>query len=259
MRRTIFVTTALVLALAGTAQAQETTISASLTPNTPSAGSKLHVAVGGGAPELSGALPDAITLDLQRGFAIDVATIAARCDAVHAGVGDCPPASRIGSGSALAHASGLVNADIPATIDIFLADRVQAGDLASVVLRLTVGNQTKAIRARLLALPSGPFGYELSVGGFAGAIPALPGVTLSLRGLVLDLGVRRNITTTVTKRVRVTRNGKRVTVKRKVKRKVRHDLIRNPSTCKGAWAARVTLRISGTDRARDLTTPCTPR
>jgi hypothetical protein len=258
LRRTILVTTALVLMLAGTARAQDTTISSSLIPNTPGAGSKLHVAVSGAAPELTGALPESLTLGLQRGFKLDVATIATRCDANHAPIGDCPAASRVGSGSALVHASGFVNADIPATIAVFLADPVQAGDLASVVLRVDAVGQSRTVRARLLALPSGPIGYELRAAGFAAAIPAIPGVTVELRGLVLDIGVRRNITTTVIKRVKVTRNGKRVTVRRKVKRKVRHDLIRNPKTCAGSWVARVTLRVAGSDRVRDVPIPCTP-
>ena len=256
MRRTMLVTTALVLVLAGTARAQDTTFSSSLIPNTPGAGSKLHLSIGGAAPELTGAVPESLTLGLQRGFKLDVATIATRCDASHATLGDCPAASRIGSGSALVHASGLVNADVPATIAVFLADPVQAGDLASVVLRVEAIGQARAVRARLLALPSGPIGYELLATGFASAIPAIPGVAIALRGLVLDIGVRRNITTTVVKRVKVTRNGKRVTVRRKVKRKVRHDLIRNPKTCPGSWVARVTVRVAGTDRARDVPIPC---
>jgi hypothetical protein len=257
MRRTVFVTTALALAFASSARAQDATISASLAPATPSAGSKLHVSVGGAAPELSGALPESLTLGLQRGFALDVHAIATPCDAAHAATGDCPAASRIGSGQALAHASGLLNADIPATIAIFLAKRVAAGDLASVVLRVDAGGASRAVRARLIALPAGPLGYELRVTGFASAIPTLPGVVFALRTLTLDLGVRRNVATTVIKRARVTRNGKRVTVRRKVRRKVRHDLIRNPKACPGSWGARVTVRIAGTDRARDLAIACT--
>jgi hypothetical protein len=258
MRRTIFVTAALVLALAGSAWAQDTTIVASLAPNAPAVGTMLHVGVDGAAPEVAGALPESLTLGLQRGFALDVVAVRARCDANHAGIGDCPEASRIGSGSALAHASGLLNQDIPATIAIFLADRLRPGDLASVVLRVDVGSQSRAVRARLLAPRSGPLGYELRVTGFAAAVPTFPGVVFSLRFLSLDIGARRRVTTTVAKRVRVTRNGKRVTVTRKIKRKVRHDFIRNPKTCPGSWTARVTVRVAGTDRSRDVAMPCTP-
>jgi hypothetical protein len=256
MRRTILITVALALGLSGSARAEDTMITGSLVPNTPGAGSALHVAIGGAAPELGGALPDAITLGLQRGFKLDLKSVAARCDAVHAPTADCPAASRIGSGQALAHASGLINTDIPATLDVFLAQSVQAGDLASVVLRLTFGNQTKAIQARLRAVATGPVGYELSVAGFAASIPSFPGLTFSLKSLTLDIGAARKIRETVKKRVRVTRHGKRVTITRKVRRTVRHDLIRNPKTCPGAWGARVTVRIAGTDRVRDLAVPC---
>ncbi len=259
MRRTFFITAALVLGLAGSASAQDTAITATLNPNAPGVGSKLHVAIGGAAAELGGALPEAVTLHLQRGFKLDLATIVTRCDALHAPAGDCPEASRVGRGAALAHTSGLISADVQATIDIFLADAVQAGDLASVVLRVNVANQSRSVQARLRALPSGRYGYELSADGFAAAIPSLPGLAVELRGMTLDLGVSRNVRTTVTKRVRVRRNGKRVTVRRKVKRTVRHDLIRNPRTCAGTWAARVTVRVAGTDRVRDLTTPCARR
>lgn len=257
MRRTLIVTTALALAFAASARAQDATISAALAPATPGAGSKLHVEVGGAAPELpGGALPESLTLGLQRGFALDVGTVRTRCDADHAPTGDCPAASRIGGGHALVHASGLLNTDVPAAIAIFLAEGVRAGDLASVVMRIDAGGGSRALRARLVVPATGPFGYELRATGFAAAIPTFPGVLFELRTLALDLGVRRTIATTVVKRVRVTRNGKRVTVRRKVKRKVRHDLIRNPRACAGSWTARVTIRIAGVDRPRDVAIPC---
>jgi hypothetical protein len=83
-------------------------------------------------------------------------------------------------------------------------------------------------------------------------------VSLSLRSLSLDIGARRKVTKTTTKRVRVTRNGKRVTVKRKVKRRVTYNLLRNPKTCSGAWAVRLTVRVAGTDRVRDVSVACAP-
>ena len=159
-------------------------------------------------------------------------------------------------GTALVHASGIVTADVPVALAVFLGDAVQAGDFASVVLRVDVAGASKALRARLLKLASGPFGYALQVEGFAGTVPALPGVTLELRNLTLDIGAKRRVTETVTKRVRVMRNGKRVTVRRKIKRKVTRTLIRNPKTCAGSWTARVTVRIAGSDRVKDVSVPC---
>ena len=43
-----------------------------------------------------------------------------------------------------------------------------------------------------------------------------------------------------------------------IKRKVLHVLIRNPATCPGAWGARVTVCVAGTDRIRDVAIPCAP-
>lgn len=257
MRRTIL-TAVLLLALAGPASAQDATISAKLSPSKPKAGATLHVALSGTAPALDGALPQSIVLDLQRGFAVDTAAVAARCVAPATTTGACPAASRIGHGAALAHASGLLNQDIPATIDLFLAAPVQPGDLAGVVLRVTALGASKTIGARLLARSSGPFGYELRADGFAAAIPSFPHVTIGLDSLTLDVGTHRDATTTVVTHKRITRGGKRVTVKRKVRRKVRHDLLRNPKTCSGHWTVRATVSAAA-GGSSDLALPCSKR
>jgi hypothetical protein len=261
MRRiTMAMTTAVVLlALGASARAQDTTITGGLTPNTPGAGSLVHVQVGGTAPELAGALPESIALGVQRGFAFDTRAVAQRCAGQAATSGACPPASRIGKGQAVVHVSGLVNQDVPATIDVFLADPVQAGDVASAVVLVSGAGLSRAVRTRLLAPATGPIGYELRLEGIAGAVPNIPGVTLSLQSLTLDIAARRKVSKTTTKRVRVTRNGRRVTVKRKVKRKVTYNLLRNPKTCTGTWAVRLTVRVAGVDHARDIAIPCAAR
>ena len=258
MRSTIIAAAALVLllVLAASAPAQGATISAALQPNTANSGSTLHVGVSGAAPELAGVVPESLTLGLQRGFAVDLVAFSKRCDPNHASIGDCPAASRIGGGHALVHASGLLTADVSAGLVMFLAEPIEAKDLASVVMRVDVGSRSRALRARLVAPAGGPFGYELRIVGVAATLPTIPGVVLSLRSLVLDLGARRTVTKIVRKRTRVTRKGKRVTVTRTVKRKVRRNLMRNPTTCAGSWGVRVTIRIAGSDRIRDLATPC---
>jgi len=58
-------TTALVFALACSASARDTAITATPNPNTPAVGSKLHVAAGGAAAALGGTLPAVVTLHLQ--------------------------------------------------------------------------------------------------------------------------------------------------------------------------------------------------
>ena len=258
MRRiTLTTTTALLLALAASAQAQDTTISGGLTPNTAGAGSRVHVDVAGAAPELAGALPDSIVLGVQRGFALDVRAVATRCTGAAATSGQCPADSRIGTGQAVVHASGLVNRDFPAQLDVFLADPVQQGDVASAVVLVSGAGISRAVRTRLVAPASGPVGYELRLEGIAGAVPAIPGVTLSLSSLSLDIGARRKVTKTTHKRVRVTRNGRRVTVRRKVRRRVTYDLLRNPKTCNGTWAVQLTVRVAGADHVRDIGVACT--
>jgi hypothetical protein len=113
------------------------------------------------------------------------------------------------------------------------------------------------VRTRILALAGGPVGYEVRLEGISAAVPAVPGVSFGLKSLSLDLGARRKTTKTTTKRVRVTRNGRRVTVRRKVKKRVTYNLLRNPKTCTGAWGVRLTLRVAGTDRQSDVAVPCT--
>ena len=255
---TLTTTAALILVLAASARAQDTTITGGLTPNTPAAGSSVHVAVGGTAPEIAGALPESVALGVQRGFKLDVRAVAASCAGAALTNGQCPAESRIGTGQAIVHASGFVNQDIPATLDIFLAGPVQAGDVASAVVVISGAGLSRAVRTRLLAPATGPIGYELRLEGIAAAVPAIPGVTLSLSSLTLDIGARRKVTKTTTKRVRVTRNGKRVTVRRKVKRRVTYNLLTNPKTCPGAWAVRLTVRVGGADRVRDIGIPCAP-
>ena len=252
---TISTATALVLMLAPAAQAQ-TTITGGLTPNTAGAGSTVHIEIGGAAAELSGQIPESIALGVQRGFAFDARAVAVRCTGTAVTSGACPAQSRIGSGQAVVHAGGFLNADIQATIDVFLADRVQPADVASAVVVVSAAGLSGVVRTRILALAGGPVGYEVRLEGIAAAVPAVPGVSFSLKSLSLDLGARRKTTKTTTKRVRVTRNGRRVTVRRKVRKRVTYHLLRNPKTCPGAWGVRLTLRVAGTDRQSDVAVPC---
>jgi hypothetical protein len=197
-------------------------------------------------------------LGVERGFAFDARAVAARCAGAALRSGACPAESRIGSGQAVVHASGLLNQDIPGAIDVFLADPVEAADVASAVVLISGAGLSRAVRTRLVAPATGPIGYELRIEGIAAAVPAFPGVSFSLRSLSLDLGARRRVTKTATKRVRVKRHGRRVTVRRKVRRRVTYSLLRNPTTCSGAWVVRLTVRVAAVDRARDVGVPCAP-
>ncbi len=258
MRRlTITTTAALVLAFAAGAHAQEATITGGLTPNVAGAGSRVHVEVGGAARELAGALPESVALGVQRGFKLDVRAVRVRCTGIALTDGKCPAASRIGSGQAVVTASGLLNQDIPATLDVYLADRVQPADVASAVVVISAVGLSRAVRTRLVAYPTGRFGYELRLEGIASAVPSFPGLKLGLRSLTLDIGARRRVTKTTYRRVRVTRDGRRVTVRRRVTRRVTYNLLTNPKTCTtGAWVVRLTVRVAGIDRLKDVAVAC---
>ena len=254
---TITTTAALVLMLAVAAHAQDTTITGGLTPTTPGAGTTVHIEVSGAAPEVAGSLPESVALSVQRGFLLDVRAVATRCTGTALTSGKCPAKSRIGTGQAVVSTSGLLKQDIPATIDVFLAAPVQSADVASAVVVISAVGLSRAVRTRLLAPATGRFGYELRLEGIATAVPTIPGVSFGLRSLSLDLGARRRATKTSYKRVRVTRDGRRVTVRRKVKRRVTYNLLRNPTSCSGTWVVRLTVRVAGVDRVRDFGVPCT--
>jgi hypothetical protein len=257
MRSMITLTTAaLVLVLAAPAIAQDGTITATLSPNTPAKASKLHVGLSGTAPELAGALPESVALDVQRGFKLDLRSVAARCAGTALTSGDCPSSSRIGVGQAIVHAGGFLNQDIPATLDFYLADPTQAGDLASVVVVVKAAGLKGVVRTRLLTLTDAGFAYQLRLEGIASAVPTFPGVTFGLKSLSLDVGAARTVKKTVVKKVRVTRKGKRVTVRRTVRRKVTYSLLTNPRFCGTQWSVRLTVRVAGSDRSRELGVPC---
>ena len=172
-----------------------------LTPNTPGVGSSVHIDVSGTAPELAGSLPESVALSVQRGFALDVRAVAVRCSGTALTSGKCPAKSRIGTGQAVVSTNGLLNQDIPATIDVFLAAPVQSADVASAVVVISAVGLSRAVRTRLLAPATGRFGYELRLEGIATAVPTIPGVSFGLRSLSLDLGARRRATKTTYKRV----------------------------------------------------------
>ena len=255
MRRTTILTTTFLLALAGVAQAQAPSISATLTPSTPKAGSTFGLTVNGAAPEVSGALPEAIALGLQRGFVLDKTAVARRCAGAAASSGACPSASSIGKGTALVHTSGFVTADVPVALAVFLGEPIQSGDFASVVLRATSRARESPARA---AAEARDRPVRLRAAGRRVRRNRAGAARRDARAAQPDAEHRRQAARheTVTKRVRVTRNGKRVTVRRKIKRKVTRTLIRNPKTCATSWTARVTVRIAGSNRVKDVSVPC---
>lgn len=144
---------------------------------------------------LSGAT-QSVALGVQRGFALDVRAVAVRCTGGALTSGTCLAESRIGTGEAVVRASGLLNQDIPATLDVFLAEPVEPADVASAIVVMSAVGVSRSVRTRLLAPATGSVGYELRLEGIASAVPAIPGVSFGLRSLSLDLGARRRVTKT---------------------------------------------------------------
>jgi hypothetical protein len=203
-----------------------------------------------GAVGSSAEAPSSIVLAILRGFKIDVRSRAARCSDAAAQSFQCPVASRIGSGHAIVNARSFFlpagGTNLTVSIAAFLARPAVRGHLASVVLLVNepITGVRRVLRGRLVRLPSGPFGAELSidVSGIAGT-PA--GVTLSVRRFQMRVGARRTVRQVkfVRKRVR-TPNGTRVRRKRVVRRR-RYDLITNPRTCAGTWPYQVRVAFPG--------------
>jgi hypothetical protein len=215
-----------------------------------------------GALGSSTTAPSSIVLAILRGFKIDVKSRGARCSDAAAQSFQCPAASRIGSGHAIVNARSFflpaAGTDLTVSIAAFLARPAARGHLASVVLLVNepITRVRRVLRGRLVRLPSGPFGHELSidVSGIAGT-PA--GVTLTVRRFQMRVGARRTVRQVkiVRKRVR-TRTGTRLQRKRVVRRR-RYNLITNPRACAGTWPYQVRVAFPGRESTLTGAMSCT--
>jgi hypothetical protein len=215
-----------------------------LDPNTAGHGSHLTVDAYPGDPGM-GQAPRSIVVSAARGFKVDPRARAARCSAAQARNFDCPAASRIGGGTAFGHATGAIvpggRYDFKAAIKSFLAPPQKTGDVAGVVVQVSepTSGQRGTVTGRVVRVKDGPYGLELRFDNLGGAAPSYPGVTISIDHVRLRAGASRTVVRTRT----VTRDGRRVTVRRKH----RFDLIRNPPKCSGAWPFRVTIGFADHD------------
>jgi hypothetical protein len=203
-------------------------------PNTAGKPSKLIVDL---TPPASQPTPTAAVLAITRGFRIDRRARKRRCSSTQASNFSCPAKSRIGRGSAQITAKSALfgSQTYTATLDFFLAPPPQAGDKAGVVVQANepTFNIRRSSTARLVKLGgSGPFGYELRSDTFP--IPQnLPaGITVHLDRLQFKIAAKRKV-----KKVKRKANGRKV-----VKRR-RYYLIRNPKTCPGSWPYEVRLTL----------------
>lgn len=255
-RRLLPLALALLAALPASAQAAEAPAGAvQLVPNAAGRASALEVNLG---PEVlaqapQGNPPNAVSLLGTPGLKIDARAVAARCDDAAADRFDCPAASRIGSGSAQGRAEGALvpggRFDFTASIDVFLSEARQPGDLAGVVLQVSEPQSGQRFNAKGRIRRDAAFGWETRFEGLSGGGEQLPpGVTVKLDRITLRVVARR----TVRRRVTVRRNGKR----RRVVKRVRYSLLTNPRTCTGNWPYR--LRVEYSDRVDEYNgaTPC---
>ena len=189
------------------------------TPNAPAVGSMLHVGVDGAAPELAGALPESLTLHLQRGFALDLAAVAARCDASHARHRRLPARTAASAAGARRRArAALLNADDPGDD----RDLPRRSDAARATWRAWCCGSTSAASRAPCARDCSPCRAGRSATSCVRrASPPRsrrsPASSSTLRCLSARhrRAPQRSRRPSI-KRVRVTRNGKRVTVRRKV-------------------------------------------
>jgi hypothetical protein len=218
-----------------------------LDPNGAGEGARLEIDVdprgasGEGAQSLSLALP--------RGLRFDRRAVSDLCLPGQAAAANCPEGSSIGRGHTEVTFSGYLepddSVDVISRIDAYLAPAAEPGDAAGMVLQLTelVSKQRTYFSGRIVPLDSGPYGYELRVDSLPTGQPPPP-VTATFKRLRLFLQARRK----VVKRKKV--RGRRV------KKRVRYHLFRNPKSCGGTWRYELRVRFASGQERRPGSAPC---
>jgi hypothetical protein len=253
-RRTLALATVLAAAAAVEPAAAQTTATVRVDPSRPGKPARLVLDAAGGSSAQG--IPQAITVLAARGFRFDRKAVAKLCEPGEAQRNSCPAESRIGTGTAEVRVDGPLPGAIGAGTyqgrsATFLAPVQQVGDLAGLVVQLTIVGQTITGTGRIIPIASGPFGIRIAFDPLPQSPPLPPGYTATLQKLHSEIAARRTERRARTKRVR--RRGK--VVRRRVVQKIRHDLIRTPKTCGGSWPVQVLVRYP--DRQDVLDTPIT--
>jgi hypothetical protein len=234
---------AAIASLAGPASAAEPLV---LNPNEAGEGTRLEIDVD---PRSGGEEPQSLSLMLKRGFRLDTRSVSALCTVPQANSGSCPEGSSIGRGHTEVTLSGYLepddSADVISRIDAYLAPAAQPGDSAGMVLQLTelISKQRTHLTGRIIPVASGLFGYELRVDSLPTGEPPPP-VTATFKRLRLFIQARRKVVKT--KKVRG----------RKVKKRIRYHLFRNPRNCPGSWSYEVRIRLASREERRAGAAPC---
>jgi hypothetical protein len=234
------------------------TVTASVTPSTPKAGSSIQATASNFTP--ASTLPTSLTITLQKGFttAVDrrnrADSVKVLCTPTQESNDACPTESQVGQGSANATVSGaLPGTAVTEAINLvfFLGEAPAASTCPAGVDVVFKGNGFPTEHA-IGTLCRYQGGLQLSFSNlptYSSLIPS--GFTVTLNRLRIAAGA--STTTRTTKRVK--RHGHTT---RKVTQTV-HHLLNNPSSCptSGAWSGSfsVTFGSSGTD-TQPLTLAC---
>lgn len=248
-------------------------VAITLSPDRAGAGTTLSATIRGG-DELQGRQASGFVLSAQRGFAFDPRAVSRRCSAGQAADDTCPAAARIGSGRAVIVARNVLlpggQQTFTAALTAYLGGPERSGDLGSVRVGFSepqTGTRGSA-SGRIVPVAEGPYGLELRFEGIDGGDALPPGTTVELQELTLTAGARRIERKRVTRRVRVKlkrprrsrKTGRLIrtkVVRRRSIKRIPHDLITNPPTCRGTFTALGTVRFAdGSDLTRELATRC---
>jgi hypothetical protein len=156
-------------------------------PSKAGATSHLVIDAKGTGAGFGGTFPAGVTLALYKGFGLDLAA-AGRCSDSDAAAGTCPTSSQIATGvvSGSASLAGLFATAVTAPIGVFLAN-ASNGDLADVVVEVSVQGTIESARGQLIGLNDPTFGYAFRFDPLP-TVAAPVGTTVTLNEFTLDVG-----------------------------------------------------------------------
>jgi hypothetical protein len=206
----------------GAAAAAAAQTGATVTPNKPNKGARIHWQVDGTVAPINGLIPTSLTMSAPSGFTLNTAAVAKRCTTLQAKLNECPKASKIGTAVLTIHVEKPSGPrDLPINIGLYLGRKNSLLAIAFLAgIRVVPGSISGA---HGIAVTFNPLPVP----------PVIQGVSYSFIGVRLDLGT----SLTITKRIKV-RIGTGKHAKVRIRRvRTRLDLVRTPSTCTGGtWA-----------------------
>ncbi|HEU0317043.1 MAG TPA: hypothetical protein VFR49_06920 [Solirubrobacteraceae bacterium] len=254
-------------------------------PSNAGAASHLVIDAKGTGAGFGGVFPTGVTLLVYKGFGLDLAA-AGRCNDSNASAGTCPTSSQIATGvvSGSASLAGLFATPVTAPIGVFLAN-ASNGDLADVVVEVSVQGTIQSARGQLIGVNDPTFGYAFRFDPLP-TVTAPAGTTVTLNEFSLDVGASATGPGTTAPKPKLKpcrkgyhHNSKNKCVKNKPKKKkkktakkaattsaavavaaatVTHNLITNPATCSGSWPTQLQVRYPDHTQTLDAAIACSP-